>query len=189
MPPVPTSGDASVGNDTFTGVNAVMGSMFADTLSGSAGNETFTGLGGNDFIDGRGGFDTASYNNIYLSTGGVSVDLAAGTATGDASIGIDTLRSIEGIQGTNADDTFVATGYGAPGGLNVGDSGTFNQFEGLAGNDIITGNGFTRLLYINATGGVSINLQSGTATGNASRRQRYVHRRLQRDGQQFCRCL
>ena len=162
------SGDASVGNDTFTGVNAVMGSMFADSLSGSAGNETFTGLGGNDFIDGRGGFDTVSYNNIYLSTGGISVDLAAGTGTGDASIGIDTLRSIEGIQGTNANDTFVATGYGAPGGLNVGDGGTFNQFEGLAGNDIITGNGFTRLLYINATGGVSINLQSGTATGNAS---------------------
>ena len=78
------SGDASVGNDHFTGVNAVQGSMFDDTLSGSAGNETFTGLGGNDFIDGRGGFDTVSYNNIYLSTGGVSVDLAAGTATGDA---------------------------------------------------------------------------------------------------------
>jgi Ca2+-binding RTX toxin-like protein len=162
------SGDASVGNDTFTGVNAVMGSMFADSLSGSAGNETFTGLGGNDFIDGRGGFDTASYNNIYLSTGGVSVDLAAGTATGDSSIGTDTLRSIEGIQGTNAADTFVATGYGDPGALNVGNNGTFNQFEGLAGNDIITGNGFTRLLYINATGGVSINLQGGTATGDAS---------------------
>ena len=162
------SGDASVGHDTFTGVNAAMGSMFADSLSGSAGNETFTGLGGDDFIDGRSGFDTVSYNNIYLSTGGVSVNLAAGTATGDGSIGTDTLRSIEAIQGTNAADTLVATGFGAPGALNIGNNGTFNQFEGLAGNDTITGNGNTRLLYINATGGVSINLQGGTATGDAS---------------------
>ena len=94
--------------------------MFADSLSGSAGNETFTGLGGNDSIDGRGGFDTVSYNNIYLSTGGVTVDLAAGTGTGDGSIGTDTLRAIEGIQGTNAADTFLATGYGLAGALNVG---------------------------------------------------------------------
>ena len=147
------SGDASVGTDHFTGVNAVMGSMFADTLSGSAGNETFTGLGGNDVIDGRGGFDTVSYNNIYISTGGVSVDLAAGTATGDSSIGTDTLRSIEAIQGTNAADTFVATGYGLPGALNVGNNGTFNQFEGLGGDDTITGNGNTRIIYTNAGAG------------------------------------
>jgi Ca2+-binding RTX toxin-like protein len=172
-------GDASVGHDTFTGVNAIMGSMFADSLSGSAGNETFTGLGGNDLIDGRGGFDTVSYNNIYLSTGGVSVDLAAGTATGDASIGTDTLRSIEGIQGTNAADTFVATGYGLAGALNIGNNGTFNQFEGLAGNDSITGNGNTRIAFYNASAGVTVTFglnswtstssgASGTATGDSS---------------------
>ncbi len=168
-------GDASVGHDTFSGVNAVMGSMFADHLSGSSNNETFTGLGGDDFIDGRGGFDTVSYNNIYLSTGGVSIDLAAGTGTGDASIGTDTLRSIEAIQGTNAVDTFVATGYGLAGALNVGNNGTFNQFEGLAGDDSITGNGNTRLIYTNATGGVAIILKDasvggggGSVTGDAS---------------------
>ncbi len=172
-------GDASVGHDTFTGVNAIMGSMFADSLSGSAGNETFTGLGGNDFIDGRGGFDVVSYNNIYLSTGGVSVDLAAGIATGDATIGTDTLRSIEGIQGTNAADTFVATGYGVAGALNIGNNGTFNQFEGLGGNDTITGNGNTRIAFYNASAGVTVTFglnswtsassgASGTATGDSS---------------------
>ena len=106
--------------------------MFDDTLLGGATNDTFTGLAGNDLIDGRGGFDTSSYNNIFFTTGGVTVDMAAGTVTGDASIGTDTLRSIEAIQGTNFADTFVATGYGLAGALNIGNNGTFNQFEGLA---------------------------------------------------------
>ena len=123
------------GTDTFSGVNAVMGSVFGDTLLGSANvvGETFTGLGGDDYIDGRGGFDMANYNNVTLTTGGVSVDMASGIATGDASIGTDTLRSIEAIQGTNFADTYVATGFGVSGALNIGSNGTLNQFEGLAG--------------------------------------------------------
>ncbi|WP_164940881.1 Ig-like domain-containing protein [Bradyrhizobium zhanjiangense] len=173
------TGDSSVGSDTFTGVNAIMGTMFIDSLSGSSTNETFTGLGGNDTIDGRGGFDTASYHNIYLSTGSVTIDMATGTATGDSSIGVDTLRSIEAIQGTNLADTYVATGYGLAGALNVGNNGTFNQFEGLGGDDSITGNGNTRLIYTNATGPVTITFglnswtsttsgASGTVTGDGS---------------------
>jgi VCBS repeat-containing protein len=162
------SGDASVGSDTFTGVNAVQGSMFADTLLGDANNNTFTGNGGDDYIDGRGGFDTASYNNIYLSTGSITVNLAAGIVTGDSSIGTDMLRSIEGIQGTVNADIFDATGYGAAGALNVGNNGTFNQFEGLGGNDTITGNGNTRVIYTNAQAAVTVNLALGTATGDAS---------------------
>src|SRR6185369_10345254 len=77
------SGDSSVGTDQFTGVNAVQASMFDDTLLGGATNDTFTGLAGNDYIDGRGGFDISSYNNIFFTTGGVSVDMAAGIVTGD----------------------------------------------------------------------------------------------------------
>ena len=56
-------GDASVGHDTFTGVNRVRGSYFADTLLGSnnpSGTaEIFEGRGGDDFINGLGGFDRA----------------------------------------------------------------------------------------------------------------------------------
>jgi hypothetical protein len=165
------SGDASVGTDTFSGVNAVQGSMFDDTIFGSnntAATETFTGNGGNDYIDGRGGFDVASYNNIYLSTGGITVDMAAGTVTGDSSIGTDTLRSIEGIQGTVNNDTYVATGYGTGSALNVGNNGNFNQFEGLGGNDTITGNGNTRVIYANAAAAVTVDLSLGTAHGTAA---------------------
>ncbi|MEH2565235.1 VCBS domain-containing protein [Bradyrhizobium sp. AZCC 2289] len=166
-------GDASVGHDTFTGVNAIQASMFNDTLLGDANNDTFAGLAGNDYIDGRGGFDTATYYNIYFVTGGVSIDMASGTVTGDASTSTDTLRSIEGVQGTTFADAYVATNFGATGFLNpavndVGNNGTFNQFEGMGGNDTITGNGNTRVIYANAQGPVTVNLALGTATGDAS---------------------
>ncbi|MDN5003916.1 VCBS domain-containing protein [Bradyrhizobium sp. GCM10027634] len=165
------TGDASVGTDTFSGVNAVQGSMFDDVIYGSnntAVAETFTGNGGNDYIDGRGGFDIASYNNIYLATGSITVNMAAGIVTGDSSVGTDTLRSIEGIQGTVNADTYDATGYGAAGALNVGNNGTFNQFEGLGGDDVITGNGNTRLIYANAAAAVTVDLSLGTAHGTAA---------------------
>ncbi|UPJ41119.1 VCBS domain-containing protein [Bradyrhizobium sp. 40] len=164
------SGDASVGTDTFTGVNAVQGSNFADSLKGDGANNTFTGNGGDDFIDGRGGFDVASYNNSYFVTGGVTVDMAAGTAQGDASIGNDTLRSIEGVQGTGYADTYTAVGYGVAGSgaSNIGNNGTFNQFEGVGGNDLITGNGNTRVIYGSAAAAVTVDLTLGTAHGTAA---------------------
>ena len=171
------SGDvANVGTDTFTGVQIVRGSEFDDTLLGSnntPGVEVFEGRGGNDFIDGRGGFDRAIYefrtdDNV---TGGITVNLAAGTVVGDASIGTDTLRSIEAVRGTHFADVFDATGFttsstnaGSAGALSNG--AAFNEFEGLGGNDSITGNGDTRISYINATDGVTVDLASPTVPGS-----------------------
>ena len=158
------TGNSSVGTDHFTGVNAVQASMFDDTLLGGSTNDVFTGLAGNDSIDGRGGFDTSSYNNIFFTTSGVNVNMAAGTATGDASIGTDTLHDIEAIQGTMLADNYNATGYGLAGAANVSTSnGNFNQFEGLGGDDTITGNGNTRVIYSNATAGVTITIGAGGA--------------------------
>ena len=45
---------------------------------------------------------------------GIAVNMAAGTVMGDASIGTDTLRSIELVRGTNFTDTYDATGFGRP---------------------------------------------------------------------------
>ncbi|WP_315828496.1 beta strand repeat-containing protein [Bradyrhizobium sp. SZCCHNG3015] len=167
-----TATGTTEGTDTFTGVNAVQGSVFADTLLGSNYNNNFTALGGDDYIDGRGGFDTAIYNNLNTVTGGVAVNMAAGTVTGDASTGTDTLRNIEAIQGTGYADSYDATGYGQAGALNVSTSnGSFNQFEGLGGDDSVTGNGNTRVVYSNATGGVTITIGAGgagSASGDAS---------------------
>ena len=61
-----STGDSSVGTDTFSGVNQVRGSNFADIISGNAANNILEGMGGNDRIAGLGGNDTL--------TGGVGDD-------------------------------------------------------------------------------------------------------------------
>ena len=173
-------GDASVGHDTFSGVNGVRGSYFDDFLYGSnnpAGTaENFEGRGGNDYIDGRGGFDRAVYANEDI---GINVQLAAGIVTGGPNTGIDTLRSIEAITGTESADIYDATGFTTIATLalqNAGSAGVdsngnaFNEFEGRGGNDIITGNGNTRVAFYNAAAGVTVTLGpggSGTSFGTA----------------------
>jgi Ca2+-binding RTX toxin-like protein len=168
---------AGVGIDSFTGVNAVRGSSFNDTLLGSNNkaftSENFEGRGGNDFIDGRGGFDRAIYGNNPNITAGITVNLAAGTVTGGAGVGTDTLRSIEAVRGTDFADTFNATGFTATS-TNAGSDGVneggaaFNEFEGMGGNDIITGNGNTRVSYQSALAGVTVDIQTGTGRGTAA---------------------
>ncbi|MBX9778507.1 MAG: hypothetical protein K2Y71_29385, partial [Xanthobacteraceae bacterium] len=86
---------------------------------------------------------------------------------GDASVGTDTLTSVESIRGSNFVDSYVATGFSGSS-TNAGSNGTFNEFEGMGGNDTITGNGNTRLLFVNATAGVTVDLAAGTASGDAS---------------------
>jgi Ca2+-binding RTX toxin-like protein len=172
---------AGVGSDTFTGVNAIAGSSFDDLLFGSdnapATAENFTGGAGNDTIDGRGGFDRAIYNTDPATAAGISVNFATGIVTGDATVGTDTLRSVEAARGTNFDDTFDATGFTASSpnagsaGVNAGGA-AFNEVEGLGGNDTITGNGNTRISYVDALAGVTVimtGVGAGTAQGTDTR--------------------
>ena len=87
----------------------------------------------------------------------------------------DTLRSVEFVTGTNFADIFNAgattnnpqgfnsnsTNAGSTVGSNV--NGTFNEFEGRGGNDTIIGNGSTRISYLHATAGVTVDIAAGTA--------------------------
>ena len=43
--------------------------------------------------------------------------------------------------------------------------GSFNEIEGGGGDDLITGNGKTRVGYLNADAGVFVDLGAGTARG------------------------
>jgi Ca2+-binding RTX toxin-like protein len=99
--------------------------------------------------------------------GGITVNMAAGTVTGPAAIGTDTLRRVESVRGTNFDDIYDATGFSGSS-TNAGSFGTFNDFEGVGGNDIIIGNGNTQIVFFNASAGVTVDLAAGTATGNSS---------------------
>src|SRR5262249_8491611 len=85
------TGDASVGTDTFTGVNNVLGSNFNDTITGKAASETLNGNAGNDTIAGGGGADIlsggAGNDNFVFVTGSAGTtitDFAGnGAAAGD----------------------------------------------------------------------------------------------------------
>ena len=117
-----------------------------NVFDGQAGNDTLDGGGGNDTLIGGDGIDRALYID---ATGPITVNLAAGTVSG-AGVGNDTLSTIESIRGSAFADTYVATGY--TGTTLIGSlPSTFNEFEGMAGNDAIVGNN-TTLLYLNATG-------------------------------------
>nr|WP_256467762.1 M10 family metallopeptidase C-terminal domain-containing protein [Bradyrhizobium sp. 15] len=96
------SGDlAGTGTDTFTGVNAVRGSSFADFIFGDAGNNTLDGQAGNDVIQGRGGADTL--------IGGAGSDQFVFAAVADSTVpNHDTISDF--VHGTDVIDTSAIAG-------------------------------------------------------------------------------
>jgi Ca2+-binding RTX toxin-like protein len=134
-----------------------------DTLEGGAGNDTLIGGNGDDLlvggddddiIDGGVGFDTVDYSD---AGGAVSVNLASGNASGQ---GADLLSSVERVVGSAFGDTL--TGANAP-------DGEYQEFQGGAGNDLIIGSSDDLMEdlvdYSDATGGVTVDLVAGTASG------------------------
>src|SRR6266851_6357939 len=98
-----TAANGYGGTDTLVGIENVIGSGFADTLTGDAGNNVFTGGAGNDTLIGGGGTDTAIYHGVasdYLVTPNAATpswlvqDLNA--SNGDA--GTDRLTGIGSLQ-------------------------------------------------------------------------------------------
>lgn len=136
-----TGGEAK--GDTYTSVEVVAGSWYADIIKGTEGDNQLDGRAGDDFLYGRGGndvlrgqegadyldggagVDTASY---YDAASGISLDLALGRGTGGVAEG-DTYVSIERYQGSNnAADTMLG-GAGA------------DEFHGFGGTDHLDGRG------------------------------------------------
>jgi Ca2+-binding RTX toxin-like protein len=159
-PAVVNSGDAA--GDTYSGINHLTGSAFADTLIGNSSANTLTGGAGDDILEGLSGGDTflgGTGNDTVSfahSTAGVLVDLqnrGIYTATNDA-VG-DSYNSIENFTGSNYNDTVYGTS-------------SDNIMDGGLGNDILDGDaGFDTASYVTATGAVTINLATNTVTGAA----------------------
>lgn len=108
--------------------DSVYGEDGNDTVKGGNNNDTLYGGAGDDTIQGDSGTDTVSY--AYVANG-VSVNLLAGTATGEGS---DTLATIENITGSAYADTL--TGNNSVNTITAGD-----------GNDIIKGNQADDIMY------------------------------------------
>jgi Ca2+-binding RTX toxin-like protein len=129
------------GSDTLISIENILGSAFADVLTGdnannrltgggganvlggAAGDDTLEGGAGDDSLDGGTGIDTVSYG---AATAGVTVSLAIAGAQNTVGAGSDTLISIEKLSGSAFND--VLTGDAAD-----------NRLAGGAGNDVLDG--------------------------------------------------
>ncbi|WP_445504015.1 beta strand repeat-containing protein [Microvirga sp. G4-2] len=178
-----TGGEAT--GDTFSGVEALVGSAFGDNLTGDAGANVLMGNGGNDtLVGGLGadslvggnGFDVASYEN---ATSGVTASLVSGGSLGEAAG--DTFSGIEGLIGSNDGDQLTgdagANTLLGQGGSDVLSGGDGNDvLDGGAGDDLLVGGlGFDTLTggsgidtasYAGAAGGVVIDLGVGYGYGD-----------------------
>ncbi|MGH1404349.1 MAG: Ig-like domain-containing protein [Alphaproteobacteria bacterium] len=176
-----TNSDAGVEVNLLTGVNsgghaegdmlidieAVVGSLFGDTLIGGASNDYLSGHGGNDDIEGGAGADTinggsgwdiARYTN---SDAGVEVNLLTGVNGGGHAEG-DTLIDIEAVVGSLFGDTLIG---GASNDYLSGHGGN-DDIEGGAGADTINGgSGWDIARYTNSDAGVEVNLLTGVNSG------------------------
>ena len=117
--------DGKGGHDVLLGgegSDLIIGGDGNDTLDGGGGNDTLEGGIGDDKLDGGSGRDIARYSSL---TQGVTVDLGAGTATGQ---GADTLEGVEVVHGSPTGDSLLG-GTAA------------DTLNGLGGNDHITGRG------------------------------------------------
>jgi Ca2+-binding RTX toxin-like protein len=138
------TGDAK--GDTFTSIQNLNGSRFADTLygdhgdnrlSGGAGNDILVGEAGADTLDGGTGVDTAAYD---ASGSRLRADLLMpATNTGDAAG--DVYISIENLDGSSFDDILFGNNHAnVIGGNLIHNTPSGNdQLSGRGGNDSLFG--------------------------------------------------
>ena len=163
-----SANDGLGGIDSLVNIRgAIMYGNFADTIIGTAGNDWLSPSGGNDTIVGGNGFDILGYDGN--PTGGVSVNLAAGTAS-DGDGGTDIFSGIEGVAAGYSNDTvigdggdnIIALGAGADYADAAGGRDTISATLGSSPN--------TQIYTFNEAGnglpftGVTIDLAAGRAT-------------------------
>ncbi|MCH9023338.1 MAG: hypothetical protein IID32_11345, partial [Planctomycetes bacterium] len=154
------------GKDLIVGIENLIGSIYADSLTGNDGDNILIGGRGGDTLNGGGGNDTASYIN---AGGDVTADLR-GIVTGVGDALGDSFAEIENLTGSDHHDVLHGDGEDniLNGGLGndnifgwggddflIGDLG-IDQLDGGAGTDAVS------YLYSDSEGGVTARL-GGTA--------------------------
>ena len=133
--------DTTVGADTLTSIENLIGSDQDDTLTGNNEANVIEGGGGADTIEGGAGEDTASYTGSAM---GVAVNLLDGTASGGDAAD-DSLSNIENLEGSFRNPANASTGNDTLTGnvdsnLLMGRSGD-DRLNGGAGDDNLRGGG------------------------------------------------
>ena len=146
------TGEASGGHatgDSIRGFEHIVGSAYADTLTGDGGSNFIRGGAGADVLEGGDGDDTVSYAE---SNAGVAVNLRTGEASGGHATG-DSIRGFEHIVGSAYADTLT------------GDGGS-NFILGSGGADTLDGgDGDDTVSYVSSNSGVAVNLRTGEVSG------------------------
>jgi Ca2+-binding RTX toxin-like protein len=163
--------------DTYISIENLIGSAYADTLtgdggvnrlSGGDGDDTLIGGAGADTLIGGDGADTASYAG---SSTAVVVRLWNSTGTGGDAQG-DTYVGIENVTGTNVADSLIGSDNVA----NVLRGGSGNDYlEGRSGDDtliggvgadhMVGGDGVDTISYEGSVAPVTVKLWNMTAAG------------------------
>jgi Ca2+-binding RTX toxin-like protein len=165
--------DTLIGDD---GANALPGNGGNDTVMGNGGNDFVSGGDGDDTIDGGEGFDFLDHYYIIADfgqgPGPVTVDLVAGTVTGQGS---DVISNIEGADGTPGNDTLIGNDENNEftqtfeGDDTIRGAGGDDLIDGGDGDDTLDGGPGRDLVgHLDHTVAVTIDLTTGTAVGNGS---------------------
>ncbi|WP_198350912.1 M10 family metallopeptidase C-terminal domain-containing protein [Flavisphingomonas formosensis] len=159
------------GNVTFTSIEGLIGTDFADYLSGDGGTNSLYGGAGNDVLDGRGGTDyldggagiDAVYYNHALS--GVTVNLVSTSYQNTGGGGIEALHNIEQIYGSDYNDTLTGNEFANTLIGSLGD----DVLSGGLGNDLLYGgDGIDTASYATAAGAIRVSLAITAAQSTIS---------------------
>lgn len=133
--------------DTLNKIESVIGTAVADSFKGGSLDDQFLGGGGVDTYNGGGGTDGVNFSFTGGDTGAVvNLGLTTGQVLNDGYGNIETLISIERIDGNELNDRF--TGNALANEL-IGDRGN-DTMTGKEGNDFLQGDAGADLL----TGGI-----------------------------------
>ncbi|MEM9264395.1 MAG: CHAT domain-containing protein [Cyanobacteria bacterium P01_F01_bin.13] len=152
-----------------------------ESVLGQAGDDRFVfddGAQVSGTLDGGTGTDGLDYDNY---TSDVAINLQTSISTGNQ--GINNFESLIGgsandtLTGTNANDTITFTGVNA-GSINALSFNNIENYDGGTGDDVFTlnngasvtgeltgGDGFDTANYSNYTTGITVDLQTNSATG------------------------
>jgi Ca2+-binding RTX toxin-like protein len=137
-------------DDVFGGArfDILWGGLGNDDLFGGGAQDILLGNAASDLLDGGSGpFDVASY---LFAENGITASLTTNQATGE---GTDTLRSIEGLEGSSKSDTFV----GSSGDDFFWDYKAGDSYNGLDGFDLVS--------FFRSQASIDADLTTGQASG------------------------
>ncbi len=147
--------------DVISGFENILGSIYADTLTGSNVANVIEGAAGGDTMTGNAGLDTLSY---LFSDAAVTVNLSNMTSSGGHATG-DVFSGFENVLGSTLGDTLT----GSTGANVLSGAGGDDALDGGSGIDVLNGgDGNDRVIYSSFTIGAAFNFQSQVYQGDVN---------------------